>query len=73
MCYSEKMKNTASAMPSASRAEFTLGRERFEKFSAVEGIFLTLQEKRMFDEMDSKQLSNEERRLIILAHFKESV
>jgi len=47
-----------------------LGRERFEKFSAVEGIFLTAKEKKMFAEMDRKQLSHNERRKLILAQYK---
>jgi hypothetical protein len=53
-------------------SEFILGYERFEKFSAVEGIFLTSQEKLLFAEMDSKNLSNDDRRSIILARFSEA-
>ncbi len=47
-----------------------LGRERFEKFSAVEGIYLTSQEKQMFSEMDRNRLSNDDRRATILALYK---
>jgi hypothetical protein len=67
------MENSAPSKPSPYSPDFVLGRERFEKFSAVEGIFLTPQEKLLFTEMDRNQLSNEERRSLILARFKEAV
>jgi hypothetical protein len=57
---------------SKNDSEFILGAEWFEKFSAVEGIFLTLQEKQLFAEMDRTNMSNDERRTLILASFKET-
>ncbi len=64
MSISEKL-----LLPTLSKP-LVLGRERFEKFSAVEGIYLTAQEKRMFAEMDRKKMPNDERRKIILAGYK---
>jgi hypothetical protein len=55
-----------------TNSEFVLGAECFEKFSAVEGIFLTPQEKQLFAEMDRKNLSNDQRREIVLARFQEA-
>jgi hypothetical protein len=55
---------------SKNDSEFIRGAECFEKFSAVEGIFLTLQEKQLFAEMDRTNMSNDERRTLILASFK---
>ncbi|MDE2446730.1 MAG: hypothetical protein KGO94_11155 [Alphaproteobacteria bacterium] len=57
----------------ADSPDIILGRECFEKFSAVEGIFLTRQEKQLRSEMDLRRLSNDERRALILASFKEAV
>lgn len=48
---------------------FTLGRERFEKISAVEGIKTAPATKRMFAEFDRKGTSAEQRRLIVAAKF----
>jgi hypothetical protein len=64
------MKIEAPAKPTKYSPETILGRERFEKFSAVEGIFLTLEDKLLFAEMDRKQLSYDERRAAILALYK---
>lgn len=61
------MKIAAPAKPTKPSPEIILGRQCFEKFSAVEGIFLTPHEKQMFAEMDRKQLSYDERRALILA------
>ena len=51
--------------------QFTIGRERFAKISAVEGIVLTQQMHSRSAEFDSKGLSAEERRrAIIRTHRK---
>jgi hypothetical protein len=50
---------------------FVLGRSRFEKISAVEGIKLTPTMKKRLDEFDRRGLSAEERRRAIIgAHRK---
>jgi hypothetical protein len=54
-------------------SNFILGSERFEKFSAVEGIFLISQEKDFFAELDLFQLTNNERRTLVLARINEAV
>jgi hypothetical protein len=72
MCYVNTMKNDQPINASSAGSDFILGRECFEKFSAVEGIFLTPQEKQLFAEMDRNRLSNDERRALILASFKET-
>ena len=54
---SKSTKNSGSA-----NGAFTLGRERFSKISAVEGIHLSRQTAKAFDEFDSKKLSPQERR-----------
>lgn len=46
------MKIEAQTTPIKASPEVILGRERFEKFSAVECIFLTLHEKQMFADKD---------------------
>jgi hypothetical protein len=63
------MKTASPIKSSIFNQDFVLGRERFEKFCAVEGIFLTAQEKLLFAEMDRNHLSHEERRSLILARF----
>lgn len=49
-----------------SRASFTIGRDGFEKISAVEGIKLSRTSRQMFKEFDRKELSAEERRRAII-------
>jgi hypothetical protein len=57
----------------AKRKTITLGRDRFEKICAVEGIKLTSAMKRRFAEFDRKGLSSAERRReIIKAYGKTS-
>lgn len=48
---------------------FVLGRDRFAKISAVEGILLTDEMHRILDEFDRKGLVAEERRRAILRRF----
>ena len=66
------MKSTAPANQSKISPDIILGRERFEKFSAVEGIFLNAEDHLIFAEMDRKKLSNDERRKLIMARFKQA-
>ena len=55
----------------AKRGGFTLGREKFAKISAVEGIVLTPAMHARVEEFDDKDMSAEERRAaIIRAHRK---
>lgn len=49
--------------------QFTLGRGRFEKISAVEGIKTSPKVAGMFAEFDRKRLSPEERRQAIRETF----
>jgi len=65
---------TRSCAPNRDRnneGKFTLGRERFAKISAVEGLKLTPEMKRRIAELDRKGLKSEERiRAIVAAHRK---
>jgi hypothetical protein len=55
----------------AKAGQLTIGRERFAKISAVEGIVLTRQMRSRIAEFDREGLSAEERRrAIIRAHRK---
>ena len=65
------MKNLEASIPSPVSSHYVLGRERFEKFSAVEGIFLTEEEVKYLEEMARDKLPNNERRSLILARIKE--
>jgi hypothetical protein len=47
-----------------------IGRERFERISAVEGIRLSGEMKRAFAEFERRGLSAEERRRVIVGRFK---
>ena len=66
------MKKKGSALNSDRRTGgVTLGRERFGKISAVEGIVLTRDMKKRAAEFDRQGLSAEERRRsIVSAHRK---
>ena len=48
----------------------TLGRDRFAKISAVEGIALTASMKRRVAEFDRRGLSAEERRQAIISVYR---
>jgi len=50
-------------------AAFTIGLADFEKISAVEGLHLSAEMKRMFREFDRQNLSAEERRRRIIAKY----
>jgi hypothetical protein len=50
--------------------DFVLGRERFSKISAVEGIVLTREMREAMERFDREGLSAEERRRTILTRFK---
>jgi hypothetical protein len=53
------------------QGDFTLGRERFAKISAIEGLKLTPEMKRRVAEFDRKGLKPDERiRAIVAAHRK---
>jgi hypothetical protein len=54
--------------PSVS-SNFVLGRARFARICAVEGIVLTHEMRATLDRFDREGLSAEERRLAILRHF----
>jgi len=63
--------NTKSTLVRSGRP--AIGRTRFEKISAVEGIRTSASTKKMFVEFDRKGLTAEERRRIIFEkHAKKS-
>ena len=57
-----------SAKPASG--DFVLGRDRFSKISAVEGIALTREMRKAIDGFDRAGLSAEERRQAIVMRFK---
>ena len=50
-------------------SDFTIGLADFAKISAVEGLHLSAEMKRMFREFDRQSLSAEERRRRIIAKY----
>jgi len=56
-----------SSSPKTSR--FVLGRARFAKISAVEGIKKSAESRRMFEEFDRKGLTAEQRRKAIFEKY----
>jgi hypothetical protein len=66
------MANQKPTSKKAGNSGFVLGRERFAKISAVEGIKLSDSMKKRISESDRKGLSAEARRAaIIRAHSKD--
>jgi hypothetical protein len=66
-----KKQSSSSGRARRTASRMTLGRERFAKISAVEGIELTPRMKQRAVEFDRRELSAEERRrLIVHAHRK---
>jgi hypothetical protein len=66
-----KKRSATSARSRSGKAGMTLGRERFAKISAVEGIALTAEMRKRAAEFDHRGASAEERRRsIIRAHSK---
>ena len=59
----------AKVTKSGSSGSFTLGRGKFGKISAVEGIHMSRDMKRTFGEFDSKKLSPEQRRDALTGKF----
>jgi hypothetical protein len=71
MCYHWTMKKRSSPNGKRSAASgIVLGRERFAKISAVEGIELTPAMKRRVAEFDRRGLSGEERRRSIIRLYR---
>jgi hypothetical protein len=64
-------KCSSKRLKSQSRG-FALGREHFARISAVEGIALTEQMLREFEEYDQRGLSAEERRRAIISGYAKS-
>lgn len=59
--------------PRAPQIRLTLGLAGFAKISAVEGVHLTADSRRMFEEFDRRGLSAEQRRQAIAAkHAKKA-
>lgn len=54
---------------SNSTRGFVLGRDRFARISAVEGVVLTAEMREMLERFDREGLSAAERRRAILARF----
>lgn len=52
-----------------SRGRYTLGRDIFAKFSAVEGLRLSRAMRQDFREFDRKKMSAQERRAVIRAKY----
>ncbi len=66
------MKSTPTR-PKKSKAEpFTLGRAAFQKISEIEGLGLSAEALREFEEFDRQKLSPEERRRITMARYTKS-
>ena len=59
----------ARPRPSPPSRDFVLGRERFARISAVEGIALTDEMRATLERFNREGLSAEERRRAILARF----
>ncbi len=59
----------ARSRPSLPSRGFVLGRERFARISAVEGIALTDEMRATLERFDREGLSADERRRAILARF----
>ncbi len=59
----------ARSRPSPPSRGFVLGRERFARISAVEGIALTDEMRATLERFDREGLSADERRRAILARF----
>lgn len=55
--------------PASAEPGFVLGRDRFARISAVEGIALTEEMRATLDRFDREGLSAEERRRAILRYF----
>lgn len=68
--YDSCMKKRISSPGHTRRATLTLGRERFAKISAVEGIELTPRMKQRAAEFDRRGLSAEERRRSIVRAYR---
>lgn len=67
------MAPTKTTSRKVDRSSSAIGRERFEKISAVEGIRTSAATKRMFADFDRKGLTAEERRRAIFEkHTKKS-
>lgn len=60
----------SSAAKKAAGGKLVLGRERFAKISAVEGIKLTAAMKKRVKEFDERDLTVAERRTEILEHYR---
>jgi len=60
---------SSNKTPTNSKNAFTLGRDRFERISAVEGIKTSPKVGRMFAEFDRKKLTPEQRRQVIRETF----
>ncbi len=58
---------------SKSANSFTLGSTWFEKASAVEGVFLTEDEKAFFAELDAKKLPAGAKLKAVLAHVSSKI
>ena len=72
MWYDAAMKKRTSKKiaRSAKSGQFTIGRERFAKISAVEGIVLTKQMRSRQIELDRQGVSAEERRSTIIRAYR---
>jgi hypothetical protein len=57
------------AHSSEIQANFTLGRNRFERISAVEGITTSAKVQQMFADFDQKKLTPDQRRQAIRETF----
>lgn len=60
---------TAVKHSTKQATRFVLGRGRFEKISAVEGIVKSAESRRMFDEFDRKGLTPAQRRRAIFEKY----
>jgi len=66
------MRKRPPQRPKRPAARFVLGRERFARISAVEGVELSEDMRAMLDRFDREGFSAEERRRAILRRFAPS-
>ena len=67
--YGRKSRSARRVEANDNSDAFTIGLADFEKISAVEGLHLSTEMKKLFREFDRENLSAEERRQLIVAKY----
>jgi hypothetical protein len=68
----KKARKIGRSQPRRRATPFTLGREQFAKISAVEGLMLTEEILREFEEFDRNKTSAQDRRRAIIGGYAKS-